>query len=121
MKNIVVAVCLYSISLFAIANDGNNGAVTVKGFQLWSNTYNDPQIRIVVVGDTYYSPAMGGSVQTCTSIDSYMVSTTLPEKQQDRIYATLLSGVMANKAVVLILDTQTCEKGRPKVLNVMIQ
>lgn len=117
MKKYLLVIAMGLVSTLAQAHNGNNGWVTVKGFDLWSNTYTDPQIRIIVSGDAYYNPA--GSA--CTGVDSYMVSTALPDKQQDRIYSTLLSAVMANKAVQLRLDTNLCENNRPRIINVMVQ
>ncbi len=116
MKKILLIILISVAAGFAEAHDGNNGWVTVNNMQLWSNTYLDPQIRVVLTGDTYYNPAV-----SCASVDSYMVSTALTEKQQDRIYSTMLSAVMAKKSIMLRLDTNNCENGRPRIINVAIQ
>lgn len=115
MKKILQFFLVIIISGECLAHDGNNGWVTISNFDLWSNTYTDPQIRINLNNDTYYNPA-----GVCTSVDSYMVSTALTEKQQDRIYSILLAAVMAKKPLRIRLDTNYCENNRPGVLNVVI-
>lgn len=98
------------------AHNGNNGQVTTEGFTVWSNTYGSDTIR-VFPNDGVYNPA--GS--SCSDPDSYMVSTSLSKEAQQRIYATLMAAVMAKHAVDLILDTNGCEDGRPKILHVAIK
>lgn len=117
MKKIISAMCLSAISAFASAHNGNDGFVTVTKFQLWSNTYNTVPIKMVVIGDTYYNP----SNCPLATVDGYMVSTTLPDKVQDRIYSTLLSAIFANKSVILRIENNGCEAGRPAIMNVIIQ
>lgn len=115
MKNkfIFLVACLHSS--VCIAHNGNDGYVTIENFQLWSNTYNSAEIRVVVAGDTYYNPS------NCPNTDSYMVTTTLPEKVQDRIYSTLLSAVLAKKSVVLRIENNGCQNNKPAIMNVIIQ
>ena len=105
------------LPLTVYGHNGNDGWVTIERFILWSNTYNNPQIRISIVGDSVYNPA------GCADADSYMVATELPQAVQDRIYSTLLAAVMAGKRVTLRLDNAPgrCELTRPKVLNVRIE
>ncbi len=114
MKKLLLILSLIFVSN-VYAHDGNNGWVTISNFDLWSNTYTEPQIRINLNNDTYYNPA-----GHCTLVDSYMVSTTLSEKQQDRIYSMLLSAVLAKKSLRIRLDTNYCENNRPMILNVVI-
>lgn len=115
MKKILLSVFLTFLSTQCFSHDGNNGWVTISNFDLWSNTYTEPQIRVNLNNDTYYNPA-----GHCTLIDSYMVSTALTEKQQDRIYSMLLAAVMAKKPLRVRLDTNYCENNRPRILNVVI-
>lgn len=114
MKKLLMALSIMFASC-TNAHDGNNGWVTISNFDLWSNTYTEPQIRINLNNDTYYNPA-----GHCTLVDSYMVSTSLSEKQQDRIYSMLLSAVLAKKSLRVRLDTNYCENNRPMILNVVI-
>ncbi|MBK8186087.1 MAG: hypothetical protein IPK77_01865 [Cellvibrio sp.] len=115
MKKILFAIFLTFLSSKSFSHDGNNGWVTISNFDLWSNTYTEPQIRVNLNGDTYYNPA-----GICSSVDSYMVSTALTEKQQDRIYSMLLAAVTAKKSLRVRLDTNYCENNRPRILNVVI-
>lgn len=55
-KNIILSVAIL-FSGFTSAHNGNDGLVTVTNFQLWTNTHNAPEIRIMVTGDTYYNPS----------------------------------------------------------------
>ncbi len=104
-------------SVLAYANDGNNGLVTLSpAYTLWSNTYQDNTIRIVLPAGDYYNPA--GAV--CNNVDSYMVSSSITAEARQRIYSTLLAAKLASKPVKLRLDTNVCEQGRPRVLNVTI-
>jgi hypothetical protein len=109
------AVLLFTLSFSSYANNGNDGFVTISNFQLWSNTYNAPQIRVIISGDTYYNPS------NCSNVDSYMVTTALGDKVQDRIYAALLSATLTKKSVVLRIENNGCESGRPSIMNVVIQ
>ena len=115
MKKIVTALVVAATANLVQANNGNNGFVTVSNFQLWSNTYNAPQIRLVISGDTYYNP------NNCSNPDSYMVSTALTDKVQDRIYSVLLSAALAKKSVILVIDSNSCENNKPSVLTAIIQ
>jgi hypothetical protein len=115
MKKYIFTLALSMIASFSEAHNGNDGFVTISNFQLWSNTYNNPQIRVVISGDTYYNPSK------CINPDSYMVSTALSEKIQDRMYSNLLSAVMANKSVVLRVENNGCENDRPRIITVIIQ
>ncbi|OZY86298.1 hypothetical protein CBP51_04530 [Cellvibrio mixtus] len=113
MEKFIALVLLFSVNVFA--NNGNDGLVTVKNFQLWSNTHNAPEIRVIISGDTYYNPS------NCPNPDSYMVTTALTEKIQDRIYSTLLSAVLAEKPLILRIENNGCQNGRPAIMNVIIQ
>lgn len=113
-RSIIFAAVLLGATSAASAHDGNNGWVTISTFNLWSNTYNSDTIRIEATD--YYNPA--GAV--CNNVDSYMVSSTISAEARQRIYSTLLAAKMANKSARLSLDTSTCQEGRPKVLNVML-
>jgi len=50
-----------------------------------------------------------------------MVTTALSEKIQDRMYAALLSAVMAKKSVVLRIENNGCQGTRPMIMHVVIQ
>ncbi|MCE3251595.1 MAG: hypothetical protein K0Q67_605 [Cellvibrio sp.] len=115
MKKIVSALVLSLLPAFSVAHNGNDGFVTISNFQLWSNTYNAPEIRVILTGDTYYNPS------NCPNTDSYMVTTAMSEKVQDRIYSALLSAVMAKKSVILRIENNGCQSGRPAIMNVIIQ
>ncbi|MGH8602100.1 MAG: hypothetical protein ACREXR_04785 [Gammaproteobacteria bacterium] len=113
MRNILVSVGLAAASVFPVtAHDGNDGWVTVSSFRLWSNTYGADTIRIEAAD--YYNPA------ACSDGDSYMVSSILSGEARQRIYATMLAAKMATKPVRLRLDTSTCQDGRPRIVNVML-
>jgi len=108
-------------SVLAHANDGNNGIVTLSGaYTLWSNTYSNNTVRIVVASGDYYNPS------SCSNLDSYMVSSSISAEARQRIYSTLLAAKLAGKAVKLNVDNGGCEgdgpthQDRPRVLNVMI-
>ncbi len=103
------------LSNTVLSHDGNDGWVTAKNFTLWSNTYTSERIRLQV-SDGYYNAS-----RRCNNVDSYMVSVTLSKDAQQRIYSTLLSAVLAKRAVRLFIDSNTCEGGRPKILNVTIK
>ena len=115
MKRYVLTLALSMIASFSEANNGNDGFVTISNFQLWTNIYNNTQIRVIISGDTYYNPS------NCSNPDSYMVSTALSEKLQDRIYSTLLSATLAQKPVVLRVENNGCENNRPRIMLVIIQ
>ncbi len=115
MKKYVLTLALGLIASFAEAHNGNDGFVTISNFQLWTNIYNGPQIRVIISGDSYYNPS------NCSNPDSYMVSTALTDKQQDRIYSALLSATMAQKSVVLRVENNGCENNRPRIMLVIIQ
>lgn len=115
MKNFFTFLVLIFLSNISIANNGNDGFVTINDFQLWSNTHNAPEIRVIIIGDTYYNPS------NCPNTDSYMVTTAMSEKVQDRMYSALLSAVMAKKSVVLRIENNGCQSGRPAIMNVVIQ
>ena len=112
--NMILAVFVYALASFSHAHNGNNGWVTLSTFTLWSNTYEADTIR--VSAPDYYNPA--GAV--CNNPDSYMVSSTISEQARQRIYSTLLAAKMANKPVNVSLATNTCQEGRPKIINVTI-
>lgn len=115
MKQLLVLIVLFGISALTSANNGNDGFVTVTNFQLWSNTHNSPEIRLMVIGDTYYNPS------GCPNPDSYMVTTSLSDKVQDRMYSMLLSALMAKKSVVLRIENNGCQGNRPMIMNVIVQ
>ena len=106
---------LFLMPLMSFAHNGNDGFVTVSDFQLWSNTYNAPQIRLIVKGDTYYNPS------NCSNLDSYMVSAALSSEVQGRIYSMLLSAVIAKKSVVLRIENNGCENTRPAIVNAVLE
>lgn len=116
MKKIVFSL-LMVLAVPVFAHNGNNGWVTIKGFDLWSSTYTDSQIRIIISGDTYYNPAGCNAAM----VDSYMVSTAQPESHQNRMFSMLLAATMAGKAVSIRLDTNYCENNRPRIITVMLQ
>lgn len=115
MRKMFIFLIIGLLPSISIANNGNDGLVTIDNFQLWSNTYNSPEIRVVITGDTYYNPS------NCPNTDSYMVTTAMSEKVQDRIYSALLSAVMAKKSVILRIENNGCQGGRPAIMNVIIQ
>lgn len=115
MKKIVLVLVLILFPSFSVAHNGNDGFVTITNFQLWSNTHNSPEIRVIIIGDIYYNPS------NCPNTDSYMVTTAMSEKVQDRIYSMLLSAVMAKKPVILRIENNGCQGGRPAIMNVIIQ
>lgn len=117
MKRLLFIFAALNLSTSVYAHNGNDGWVTVNNYMLWSNTNTYPQIRISIVGDTIYNPA------GCSDADSYMVSTALSEAIQNRIYSTLLAALMAQKPIVLRIETAngSCELTRPKILNVRMQ
>jgi len=115
IKKIVMGLMVLVAANAVQANNGNDGFVTVTNFQLWSNTYNEPQIRVVISGDTYYNPS------GCSNLDSYMVSTALTDKIQDRIYSVLLSAALAKKSVILRIESNGCENNRPRIMSAIIQ
>jgi hypothetical protein len=115
MKKLLMMIVIFSISALTSANNGNDGFVTVANFQLWSNTHNSPEIRLMVIGDTYYNPS------GCPNPDSYMVTTSLSDKVQDRMYSMLLSALMAKKSVVLRIENNGCQGNRPMIMNVIVQ
>lgn len=102
----------------ASAHDGNGPFVTLNSgsYALWSGTYTDPTIRIILTVSDYYNPA------TCGNNDSYMVSTTISAESRQRLYSTLLAAKLAGKPVKLVLETanNVCEQGRPKVVSVIV-
>lgn len=113
MLNMLVLVGLVIGGMLPVlAHDGNEGWVTASSFKLWSNTYGADTIRIEALD--YYNPA------GCGDADSYMVSASLSGEARQRIYATLLAAKLATKPVRLRLDTSTCQDGRPKIINVML-
>lgn len=104
-------------SVGAHANDGNDHFVTLSGAcTLWSNTHSNDTIRIVVTPADYYNPA--GAI--CCDVDSYMVASNISAEARQRIYSTILAAKLAGKAVKLYVDSDGCEQGRPRVLNVTI-
>jgi hypothetical protein len=104
-------------SVLAHAHDGNNGWVTLNvPYSLWTNTYGDNTIRIMLKTVDYYNP----SACPAGNVDSYMVSTGIPAEARQRIYSTLLAAKLAGKPVKLFLDTNSCEQGKPKILHVTI-
>jgi hypothetical protein len=115
MKKYVLTLAISMVASFSEANNGNDGFVTISNFQLWSNTYANPQIRVVISGDTYYNPS------NCSIPDSYMVSTALSDKIQDRMYSSLLSATMAKKSVVMRVENNGCENNRPRIITVIIE
>lgn len=115
MKKFSGAIAIALLCGTTSAHNGNDGFVTVSNFQLWSNTHNSPEIRLIVVGDTYYNPSQ------CTNTDSYMVTTALSERVQDRMYSMLLSAALAKKSVILRIENNGCQGNRPMIMNVIIQ
>lgn len=91
-----------------------NGWVTLSSYRLWSNTYTSEIIRVETAD--YYHPAGGA----CNNIDSYMVSAALSAEARQRIYATMLAAKLSARPIRARVDTTTCQDGRPKILNVML-
>ena len=115
MNRCFLTLALCMIANLSLAHNGNDGFVTIANFQLWTNNYNEPQIRVIVSGDTHYNPS------NCSNSDSYMVSTALSDKVQDRVYSALLSATLAKKSVILRVENNGCENNRPRIMNVVIQ
>lgn len=105
---------LVLIASQSIAFSGNNGWLTIDDFTLWSNTYTTDTVRIEIDGD-YYNPA------NCTDTDSMMVAAELSEEARARIYSTLLAAKLSSTPVKLFIDSSSCERTRPKVLNVVLE
>lgn len=106
-------------ALGASAHDGDGGQVTLTAdsYKLWSNTPGSNNvIRISMRADSVYNPS-----QNCTDLDSYMVSSVIPEVARQRIYSTLLAAKLAGRPVRLYIDTNACEDKRPRVNNVTIE
>lgn len=80
---------LFFMSSFAQAGVWHD----VTNFQLWSNAYTAPQIRIGLSSSVEIKnpSACPGDSNT---IDSYMVNDTLPTDVKQRIYSTLLAAVV---------------------------
>lgn len=112
----IMAVLMMMINFNVAAHDGNDGWVTIQGYSLWSSTYKDPQIRVMIKNDTYYNPAR----VACGELDSYMVSTQLSQAQQDKIFSILLSASIAQKSVRIRLDRDSCELNRPAIITAVI-
>ncbi len=105
MNRVLVALLVYCFSSAAFATT----FVTISDFQLWSNTYDNPVIR--VVASSIQNP------ESCSDADSYMVSTTLPTGAEDRVYAALLAAATADKSIQVVLSG--CESGRPRIISVI--
>ena len=86
--------------------------VDLTSFELWSNSYTDSQIRILVA-DTPVNPS------GCADPDGYMVLSTLPQAVQQRIYSSLLTAKIADRPITLRVDG--CEDTRPAVLHVILK
>lgn len=113
MYKLLTLLILFSSCTCVYAHDGRDGWVTITNYRLWSNTYNNPTIRIVA-RDSYYNPS------NCKNSDSYMVSTSLTLDVQERIYSTLLASYFAKTSVRLYVSDNDCENERPKVLTVVM-
>lgn len=101
------------VSLQTFAHNGNDGWVTAKSYQLWTNTYGSKEIR-VVPNDGVYNP------QGCSDPDSYMVSTAHADSVQQRIYSSLLAAKLAGQSVRLNIDSSACQGSKPRILTVVI-
>jgi len=88
------------------------GTVYVTNFSVWSNTYNDPTIR-VTTGETRFNP------ESCTDPDSYMVDDTLPDLVKNRIFSTLMAAKMAGKKIRLWISG--CYANRPAIKTVILE
>lgn len=113
-------VFLFMISLICtinvFAHNGNDGWVTIQNYELWSSTYKDPQIRVMIKNDSYYNPA----IKACGELDSYIVSTQLSAQQQERIFSILLAASLSGKSVKVRLDRDACELNRPSIITAVI-
>jgi hypothetical protein len=108
-------------STLAHAHDGSDGWVTLnQPYYLWSNTYEDNIIRIMLRVPDYYHPYINTtSCPNSITADSYMVSTAIPADARQRIFTTLLSAKLAGKPVRLFIDG--CQGGLPRVQMVAVE
>lgn len=88
--------------------------VTINNFRLWSNTYEQDTIRIEV-NDGYYNPA-----EVRSDPDSYKVPSELTQEARDKLFSSLLAANLAEKSLKAFINASTCERQRPKIMNVVI-
>jgi len=109
IKTILAAAMLGFMSLPAYSTDT---FVTLTEYELWSNTYNDSQIRILDL-DGVSNP------ESCTDPDSYFIDPATSDVLENRIYSTLLAAKIGNQEVTVVLNS--CWSNRPRIINVILE
>lgn len=113
MTKFILLSTMITVPLFVNAAFAQDGWVEISEFALWSNIYEQRQIRVETKAQRH-NPAQ------CSDPDSYMVDESLPAEVKERIYSTLLSAYHANAPIKLFVNTNACERSRPEILNVLL-
>lgn len=116
MKTDIQKVCVFVLWFLSFASSSvfasGNHYITFSNFDLWSNTYLDPTIRI----DDKDGEQNPGD---CTDPDTYFVATSISQEAQNRIYSTLLAAKLSSKPVTAILND--CLSNRPRIISVILK